>query len=158
MVRIILDVVYYVISYHAGKNWRQEKGAIEDQMVGWHHWLNGYEFEQTHDLATEQQQQQALLHIFYYSENSLPMKTIWANLCGLFLDCLFGYTDICSCPHCLETTLSLLLEIYSKSYHQALSPPTLFFSVKVLWAIVGPMAFHVSFRISLSTFEENWRL
>ena len=28
------------------KDWRQEeKGMIEDEMVGWHHWLNGYEFE-----------------------------------------------------------------------------------------------------------------
>ena len=31
----------------AGKDWRQEeKGMTEDEMVGWHHWLNGYEFEQ----------------------------------------------------------------------------------------------------------------
>ena len=31
----------------AGKGWRQkEKGMIEDEMVGWHHWLNGHEFEQ----------------------------------------------------------------------------------------------------------------
>ena len=30
------------------KDWRQEgKGATEDEMVGWHHWLNGHEFEQT---------------------------------------------------------------------------------------------------------------
>ena len=30
-----------------GKGWRQEKkGAREDEMVGWHHWLNGHEFEQ----------------------------------------------------------------------------------------------------------------
>ena len=26
----------------AGKDWRQEKGTIEDTMVGWHHWLNGH--------------------------------------------------------------------------------------------------------------------
>ena len=26
----------------AGKDWRQEKGMIEDEMVGWHHWL-GFE-------------------------------------------------------------------------------------------------------------------
>ena len=31
----------------AGKDWRQEeKGMTEDKMVGWHHWLNGHEFEQ----------------------------------------------------------------------------------------------------------------
>ena len=30
----------------AGENWRQEeKGTTEDEMVGWHHWLNGHEFE-----------------------------------------------------------------------------------------------------------------
>ena len=32
----------------AGKDRRQEeKGTTEDEMVGWHHRLNGYEFEQT---------------------------------------------------------------------------------------------------------------
>ena len=64
-----------------GKDWgKEEKGATEDEMVGWHHWLNGHEFEQTpgdsggqgsltcmlqsmrwqrvgHNLATEQEQQ-----------------------------------------------------------------------------------------------------
>ena len=32
----------------AGKDWRrEEKGTTEDEMVGWHHQLNGHEFEQT---------------------------------------------------------------------------------------------------------------
>ena len=31
----------------AGKDWRQEeKGATRDEMVGWHHRLNGHEYEQ----------------------------------------------------------------------------------------------------------------
>ena len=31
----------------AGKDGGQEeKGTPEDEMVGWHHWLNGHEFEQ----------------------------------------------------------------------------------------------------------------
>ena len=29
-----------------GKDWRWEMWTTEDEMVGWHHWLNGYEFEQ----------------------------------------------------------------------------------------------------------------
>ena len=30
----------------AGKDWRwEEKGTTEDEMAGWHHWLNGHEFE-----------------------------------------------------------------------------------------------------------------
>ena len=32
----------------AGKDWRQEeRRTAEDEMVGWYHWLNGHEFEQT---------------------------------------------------------------------------------------------------------------
>ena len=32
---------------NAGKDWRQEeKRTTEDEMIGWHHQLNGYEFEQ----------------------------------------------------------------------------------------------------------------
>ena len=31
-----------------GKDWRQdEKGMTVDEMVGWHHWLRGHEFEPT---------------------------------------------------------------------------------------------------------------
>ena len=32
---------------NARKDWKQEKKEMtEDEMVGWHHWLNGHEFEQ----------------------------------------------------------------------------------------------------------------
>ena len=31
----------------AGRDWRQEKkGMTEDELVGWHHQLDGHEFEQ----------------------------------------------------------------------------------------------------------------
>ena len=31
----------------AGKDWKhEEKGTAEDEMVGWHYWLNGHKFEQ----------------------------------------------------------------------------------------------------------------
>ena len=39
----------------AGKGWGQkEKGATGDEMVGWHHWLNGHEFEQTLEVSEAQ--------------------------------------------------------------------------------------------------------
>ena len=64
----------------AGKDWRQrEKGITENEMVGWHHQLDGHEFEQAtgvgeghgslaccspwgcrHDWVTEQQHQHTL--------------------------------------------------------------------------------------------------
>ena len=43
------DAKYWLIwkDPDAGKDWRQEKGMTEDETVGWHHWLNGDEIEQT---------------------------------------------------------------------------------------------------------------
>ena len=40
----------------AGKDWRQEKGTTEDEMVGWHHWLDGQEkeFEQAPGVGDRQ--------------------------------------------------------------------------------------------------------
>ena len=43
------DEENWLIGKHpdAGKDWRQEeKGMTEDEMAGWHYWLNGHEFEQ----------------------------------------------------------------------------------------------------------------
>jgi len=40
----------------AEKDWRQEeKGMTEDEMVGWHHRLNGHEFEQAPGAGDEQE-------------------------------------------------------------------------------------------------------
>ena len=42
------DAKNWLLGKHpdAGKDWRQEeKGMTEDEMVGWHHRLNGHEFE-----------------------------------------------------------------------------------------------------------------
>ena len=38
----------------AGKDWSQEKGTTEDEMAGWHHLLNVYEFEQVLGDSEEQ--------------------------------------------------------------------------------------------------------
>ena len=44
----MLWVLFIFKAPDAGNNGGQEeKGATEDEMVGWHHQLNGYEFEQT---------------------------------------------------------------------------------------------------------------
>jgi len=76
--------------YDSGKNWGQEeKGMTEDEMVEWHHQLNGPEFEQTpgdsekqsmglqrvgHDWVTEQQQ-----------DRSIPLPDI-ISIWGIHLD------------------------------------------------------------------------
>ena len=39
----------------AGKDWRREKkGTTEDEMVGWHYWLVGHEFEQASRVGDRQ--------------------------------------------------------------------------------------------------------
>ena len=42
------DAKHWLIwkDHDAGKDWRWEK-RTEDEMTGWHHWLNGHEFEET---------------------------------------------------------------------------------------------------------------
>ena len=42
------DVKRWLFGKDPGKDWRQEeKRAMENKMIGWHHQLNGHEFEQT---------------------------------------------------------------------------------------------------------------
>ena len=37
-----------------GKDWEQEeKGATEDEMVGWHHWLNGHELSKLQKIVKD---------------------------------------------------------------------------------------------------------
>ena len=38
----------------ARKDWGQEKGTTEDEMVGWHHQLDGHEFEQAPGISDGQ--------------------------------------------------------------------------------------------------------
>ena len=48
------DVKNWLIGKYpdAGKDWRlKEKGMTEDEMFGWHHWLNEHEFQQLQELG-----------------------------------------------------------------------------------------------------------
>ena len=38
----------------AEKDWRQEKGITDDEMVGWHHQIDGHEFEQAPGVGDRQ--------------------------------------------------------------------------------------------------------
>ena len=47
----------------AGKDWRQqEKGMTEDEIVGWHYWLNGHESEQASELVKDREAWHAIVH------------------------------------------------------------------------------------------------
>ena len=60
----------------AGKDWGQEeKGMPEDEMVGWHHWLNGHEFEQ---IPGDSEGQGSLACCSPWSHNESD-RTEWLN-------------------------------------------------------------------------------
>ena len=46
----------------AGKDWRQEKGTTENEMVGWYHWLNAHESEQALGDGDGQEAWRAVVH------------------------------------------------------------------------------------------------
>ena len=98
----------------AEKDWRQEeKGTTEDEAVGWHHQLNGHEFEQTlgddggqkpgvlqsmgsqrvgHHWVTEQQQQ--YIFIISSSQNYFYRGNLGVSLLNLRYNC-----HLCSSAH-----------------------------------------------------------
>ena len=60
----------------AGKDWGQEqKGVTEDEMAGWHHWLNGHESDQTPG-DTEGQGSLACCSPWVHKESD---TTLWLN-------------------------------------------------------------------------------
>ena len=60
----------------AGKDWRQEeKGTTEDEIVGWHHWLNGHEFEQLLGLVMDREAWHATVHVVTKTQMQLSNWT-----------------------------------------------------------------------------------
>ena len=69
----------------AGKDWRwEEKGMTEDEMVGWHQWLNGHEFEQAPGVGDGQG---SLACCSPWGFKELDM-TKWMNWTDLLIVCL----------------------------------------------------------------------
>ena len=60
----------------AGKDWGQEeKGTTEDEMVEWHHQLNGHESEQVWELVMDREAWHAAVHGFTKSWTQLSNWT-----------------------------------------------------------------------------------
>ena len=61
-----------------GKDWRWEgKGTTEDEMVGWHHWLNGHEFEQAPGVSDGQGR---LACCSLWKESNMTEQLNWTEL------------------------------------------------------------------------------
>ena len=63
----------------AGKDWRWEKWMTEDEMVGWHHLLNGHEFEQVPGVG-DGQGSLACCSPWGYNESDTTKQLNWTEL------------------------------------------------------------------------------
>ena len=71
----------------AGKDWRQEeKGMTEDEMAGWHHQLDGREFEQAAGVGDGQG---SLVGCSPWVVKSRTWLSDWTDLCGEESTCQF---------------------------------------------------------------------
>ena len=64
----------------SGKDWKQEeKGTTEDEIVGWHHWLNGHEFMQAPGVG-DGQGSLACCSPCGRKESDMPKQLNWSEL------------------------------------------------------------------------------
>ena len=65
----------------AGRDWGQEeKGKTEDEMAGWHHWLDGRESQGTLGVVMDREAWHAVIHGV---EKSRTRLSDWSNLISL---------------------------------------------------------------------------
>ena len=58
-----IDKLIYADDPDSGKDWRQEeRGTTENEMVGWHHWLNRHDLEQSQGDSEGQEAWCAAVH------------------------------------------------------------------------------------------------
>ena len=69
----------------SGKEWRwQERGTTEDEMAGWHHWLNGHEFEEALGVG-DGQGGLVCCSPWSHKESDMTEQLNWCSLCILGL-------------------------------------------------------------------------
>ena len=79
------------------ENWGQQKGATEDEMVGWHHRLSGHEFEQTQEKVKNREAWRAAVHGVTKSWTQISAWTTTKHLvCWIQLRRISGDTMILS--------------------------------------------------------------
>ena len=64
----------------AGKDWRlEEKWLTEDEMNGWHHWLDGHEFEQPLGVG-DGQESLACCSLWGHKESDMTERLDWLKI------------------------------------------------------------------------------
>ena len=93
----------------AGRDWGQEeKGRTEEEMAGWHHWLNGHEFEWTPGVG-DGQGGLACCDSWGCKESGMTERLNWTELnwCGENMHCTI--TPLCLLVFgCIHPELTLI--------------------------------------------------
>ena len=71
-----------------GRNWVQKKGMTEDEMAGWHHWLDGHEFEWTPRVGVGQGTL-VCCDTWGHKESNTTEKLKWTELNWVLGQCYF---------------------------------------------------------------------
>ena len=80
----------------AEKDWGQEKkGMTEDEMVGWHHWVNGPEFEMLQEIVKDREAWRAAVHGVTKSSTWLSG---WMTTWQVFYVAAAAAKSLPSCP------------------------------------------------------------
>jgi len=78
----------------AGRDWGQEeKGTTEDEMAGWHHWLDGRESQWTPGVG-DGQGGLACCDSWGRKESDMTERLIWSDLIEIMLEACYGSLDI----------------------------------------------------------------
>ena len=99
----------------AGKDWRrEEKGMTEDEMVGWHHWLDGHEFEQTLEMVMDSDTWRGAWSPWGHKESDTTEQLNWTDYvtCGLSLVQFIHSVvfDLCNIWHKEKKKLKAVLQ------------------------------------------------
>ena len=78
----------------AGKDWRhEEKGTTEDEMTGWHHWLNGHEFGKLQEMVMDKKALYAAVQGVAKSRTKLSN---WTTTKFSYLVCIGWVLIVCT--------------------------------------------------------------
>ena len=106
----------------AGKDWRwEEKGTTEDEMVGWHHRLDGHEFEQALEVGDRQGMPGVLQSMVAKSQTGLSgwteLRYVYPHSLCFLTSHVFLHVLSLAFPsyHCAYLVLSKITQLVSSN-------------------------------------------
>ena len=130
----------------AGKDWGQEKGTTEGEMVGWHHRFNGHGFGWLRELVMDREAWHAAVHGVAKSRTwqQLNWTELTSSLCIKVLESIFlqykadssKYTE--DLFHSLATFISKIFRMTSYSFNISTCCFTLHFYIMEMTSFFKP--------------------